>query len=81
MINMYLVTLEIRAETHVSVCKVSVCCPILTEIMMCQQIIGKLRDIKFHENPFSESRVAICRQADRHDEANRRIFVHLFQRA
>jgi len=38
-----------------------------------RQIFEKYSNIKFHENPSSESRVVPCGQTDRHDEANDRI--------
>jgi hypothetical protein len=39
------------------------------------QILVKLPNTKFHENPFSCSRYFMCWQADIHDEANRRCRV------
>jgi hypothetical protein len=45
-----------------------------------QNILEKSSNIKFHENPSSESRVVPCGQTDRHDEANSR-FSQFFEGA
>jgi hypothetical protein len=42
---------------------------VLTEHEISQKIFGKYPNIKFHENPYSESRVDQCGETDRHDEA------------
>jgi hypothetical protein len=39
---------------------------------MCRQILVKISNIKFHENPFSNSRGILCRQ-DKYGEAERHI--------
>jgi len=45
-------------------------CHILMALEFFQQIVKKLSNIKFPENPSSGSWVVPCRQADRHDKAN-----------
>ena len=41
------------------------------------QIFEKSSTIKFHENPFSGSRVVLCGRTDRHDEGNIRFLAVL----
>jgi len=45
-----------------------------------RQSFEKYTNIKFHENPSSESRVVSCEETDRHDEANSR-FSQFYERA
>jgi len=42
------------------------------ELKISRQNFEKYPDIKFHENTSSGSRVVLCGQTDRHDEANSR---------
>ena len=46
------------------------CCHILMKLEFSWQIFEKHSNIKFHENPPSESRVVPCGRTDRHDKAN-----------
>jgi hypothetical protein len=60
------------------------CCEILMKLEISRQIFEKYSNVRFHVNPFIESRVISCgrtdgqrgrrtdRQRDRHDEANSR---------
>ena len=48
--------------------------PILMKIEFSRQIFEKSSNVKFHENPSSESRVVLRGQTDRHDGANNRLF-------
>ena len=41
------------------------CCQILMKIELSRQISEKPSNIKFHENPFSGSRVVRCESTDR----------------
>jgi len=54
-------------------------CQILVKLKFSRQIIEKYSDIKFHENPSSESRVVSRGRTDghtdRHDESNTRFFA------
>jgi len=45
-------------------------CQILMKIQFSRQIFQKCKNIKFHENPSSGSRVVACGRTDRHDEVN-----------
>jgi hypothetical protein len=45
--------------------------PILTKIEFSGQVFEKYKNVKFHVNPSSGSRVP-CGQTDRHEEANSR---------
>jgi len=45
-------------------------CQILIKSLCSTQIFEKHRNVKFHENPSSGSRVVPCGQTDRHNEAN-----------
>jgi hypothetical protein len=51
-------------------------CPIVTELVISQQILITVSNIKFHENPSSRGRADTCGKADRltdrRDEGNRR---------
>jgi len=44
----------------------------LMKLELLQQIFDKYSDIKFYENPSSESRVVPCGRTDRHEEPNGR---------
>jgi hypothetical protein len=55
-------------------------CQILLELELSQQIFENNRNIKFHENPSSVSRVIPCGRTDRHKEANSR-FSQFCERA
>jgi hypothetical protein len=46
-------------------------CQILMKHELSQWIFEKYSNIKFHENPSSDSRDFPCRRTDRYDEANR----------
>jgi hypothetical protein len=46
--------------------------PISTKYGMCRQITVVLPNIKFHENPFSRSRVVTCVQTEGRSDFNRR---------
>jgi len=45
-------------------------CQILMRIEFSPHIFEQCSNIKFHENPYSRSRVVPCGQTDRHDETN-----------
>ena len=45
-------------------------CPILINLEFCWHVLEKCWNVIFDENPSSGSRVVICGQTDRHDEAN-----------
>ena len=51
--------------------------PIVMKLEFSRHIFEKSSNIKFQENPFSETRVIPCgrtdKQTDRHDEANSRL--------
>ena len=55
-------------------------CHVLMKLEFSRQILGKFSNIKFHENAYSGSRVLLCGQTDRHDEANSR-FSQVCERA
>jgi len=46
------------------------CFPVLIKLEFSGQNFEKSSNVKFDENPSSQSRVVPCRQTDRHDEAN-----------
>jgi hypothetical protein len=50
------------------------------KLEFCRQIFEKYSDMKFHENPSSESRVVPRRQTDGHDNVNSRFFAFFFSR-
>jgi hypothetical protein len=52
-------------------------CQILIRLEYSRQSFEKYSNIKFHENPSSGSRVVLCGQTDRHDEADSR-FSQIF---
>jgi len=47
-------------------------CEVLMKFEFSLQICEKYSNLKFHENPSSDSRYVPCGQTDRHDEANSR---------
>jgi hypothetical protein len=55
-----------RKQACRSSCKLSavICCPILTKLGICRQILAKLANFKFHENLFSGSLVVTYRQTN-----------------
>jgi hypothetical protein len=55
-------------------------CQILIPTAFSRQIFEKCCNVKFHENPFSGSRIISCRQMDIYDESNSR-FSQVFEHA
>jgi hypothetical protein len=53
-----------RKRVWVSFKLFRLCCPILTEIEFCRQILVKLSNINCHDNPCSESRVVSLGQIE-----------------
>jgi len=45
-------------------------CRTVTRLEFSRQILLIILNIKFNENPSSARRIVMCRQTDRHDEAN-----------
>jgi hypothetical protein len=39
-------------------------CPIISKIVMCRHVLGKISSVKFRENRFIGSRIVTCGQAD-----------------
>jgi len=62
---------DVVIYVHRSSCKVDFhSCYVLMKLEFSWQIFEKFSNMKFHENPFSGSRVVPCGRTGRHDVAN-----------